>query len=109
MHASGSIRDFETRFCKKDGGILRVSISGYLYNDSESGQQYVQNYVRNITRQRELEETLRQSYRLEVVGRLAGGVAHDFNNITQSISLSCELALLQKQLDPAIESKLPTS
>jgi PAS domain S-box-containing protein len=102
---AGRVRDFETRFRKKDGGIIRVSLSGYLCPDSETGQQYIQGYVLDITHQRELEEELSHAHRMEAVGRLAGGVAHDFNNITQSISLSCELAL-HNQLPLAIESKL---
>jgi len=101
----GSVRDFETHFRTGSGKTVQVALSGYLCVDAVTKEPYVQGYVIDITRQRKLEEQLSHSHRMEAVGRLAGGVAHDFNNITQSISLSCELAL-QTPLAPQLESKL---
>ena len=105
LRTIGSLREIETRLRSRDSRLLRVSISCSLCVNPETGHEYVLAYVRDTTRQHQLEEQLDHTHRMEAVGRFAGGIAHDFNNITQSISLSCELAL-NTPLPAAIQSKL---
>jgi PAS domain S-box-containing protein len=57
---------------------------------------HIVNYVkmaRDVTRERELQEHLRQSQKLEAIGALAGGIAHDFNNILYAVLGYTRLAM----------------
>jgi len=62
---------------------------------------------RDITQEVTLQEQVRQSQKMEALGTLAGGVAHDFNNILGAITINAELALLETEQNCPARESLP--
>jgi PAS domain S-box-containing protein len=82
----------EMRGLRADGSEFPVEMS--VARVGGDGRGMMTGFVRDITDRRALEEQLRQSQKLEAIGRMASGVAHDFNNILMSIMGSAELLLM---------------
>ena len=62
--------------------------------------------IRDVTSRKNLEEQLAQSQKMEAVGRLAGGVAHDFNNVLTAINGYAELMLDELRPGDPLENKI---
>lgn len=75
-------QDFSGR--RKDGSEFPVEVS--ISNIRTQQGQFGVAFISDISQRKLMEEELAQAHKMEAVGRLAGGVAHDFNNMLTVIS-----------------------
>jgi len=77
--------------CRKDGTQIIVDAGWSLVSDENGQPSAILSVYTDITERIALEEQLRQSQRLESIGQLTGGVAHDFNTLLTVILGNAEL------------------
>ncbi len=88
---------FETEHYKKDGNKVILEVSSKAIDIG--GELFIQSFYRDITEKKRIQEQLMHSQKMESVGALAGGIAHNFNNILTAILGYSELLLEFSELD----------
>ena len=98
----------EKRYIRKDGQVIWAHISVSMARGAMGHADYALGIVEDITERRKLEAEFIEAQKMEVVGHLAGGVAHDFNNVLAVIMGYSDLTLERLDLDNALKSNLET-
>jgi PAS domain S-box-containing protein len=96
-----SVEHHESVRVTKDGRRLDMSLSVSPLRDAADEIVGASVIARDVTAQKRGEAQLRQAQKMEAIGRLAGGVAHDFNNILAIINSCTEF--LRDRIDPGAE------
>src|SRR5204863_1763764 len=101
-HAGERQASVDVEWKRKDGSPILLHLTARRV-ELEDGDGF-EGIAEDVTERRALEDQLRRAQRMEAVGRLARGVAHDFNNVLAAITGSTDLLTLRLAPDhPARE------
>jgi PAS domain S-box-containing protein len=100
----GTAKPFEKSLIRRDGTRVPVLIGSALFEDDPNAGM---SFAIDLTERKSLEQQFLRAQRMEGIGTLAGGIAHDLNNILTPIMLSVELLKLTA-VDPQAKRVLET-
>ena len=98
-------RELETQVVTREGTPRWVQVWSQEIGDFEGAPAIIGHMV-DVTEARELRNQLEHSQRLEALGTLAGGVAHEFNNVLQAILLNASLLQMDRALSVTEADKI---
>jgi two-component system, cell cycle sensor histidine kinase and response regulator CckA len=106
----GLLKDYqlEKRYIRKDGQVVWTRISVSVARDEAGRADFAIKMVEDITERRNLEAKFIEAQKMEVIGQLASGVAHDFNNILAVIMGYSDLTMEKLSSDAELTSYLET-
>jgi two-component system, cell cycle sensor histidine kinase and response regulator CckA len=96
---TGSCTPYEKEFFRKDGSRVPVLVGGARLADHMADAVF---FVLDLTARRQAEDRVRQAERIEVVGQLAGGMAHEANNQMSVVLGAASFILARPDLAPAV-------
>lgn len=91
----------EVQFRRKAGSVFSANLWMRAVRKKSDGASCFEGFVEDLTERKRLEEQLCRAQKLEAVAMLAGGVAHDFNNILSAVLMHLELF----RQDPPLPNK----
>ena len=96
---------FEFRIIRKDESVIWVDLQCRKIFDSEGSFIGFRGSIRDIDQRKSMEQQLKRKQKLESIGVLAGGVAHDFNNILSIIRGYAELGQMESSVEEETRDK----
>ncbi len=104
----GFVRNKELLLKKKDGTPIICSVSAKAVSNGKGEVKHYDGVIEDITEHKQMEMQIQQSQKMRAIGLLAGGVAHDLNNILSGIVSYPELILLDLPEDSPLKEPIRT-